>query len=152
MRARFVRLLPIARRQPLVVLTSLILLPAVRLSLRLRGFGRTSNALAALSMTEPHEPDLTRTRQVADAVALVAGRRVVGAQCLARTLVLWFLLRRRGVDARFVLGADAPGPDGLSAHAWVEVADEPLNEPKDVRARFGQFDLQLPPLTSVNRR
>lgn len=77
----------------------------------------------------------------------MAGRSVVGAPCLGRSLVLWFLLRRRGVDAELVIGAEAPRGGELPAHAWVEVAGEPVNDALDVRDRFGSFGLQLPRLT-----
>ena len=61
--------------------------------------------------------------------------------------MLWFLLRRRGIDAELVIGAAAPHAGELPAHAWVEAAGEPLNEAPDVRERFGSFDLKLPRLT-----
>lgn len=49
--------------------------------------------------------------------------------CLRRSLVLWYLLRRRGVPASLKLGVRATGGE-LEGHAWVEqdghvVGDEP---------------------------
>ena len=81
---------------------------------------------------------------------LVAGRAVVGARCLGRSLALWFILRRRGIDAEFVIGADAPQRGELQAHAWVEVAGVPVNDAPDVRKRFGGFDLRLPRLVETD--
>lgn len=77
---------------------------------------------------------------------MVAGRSVVGARCLGRSLVLWFLLRRRGIDAELVLGAVANGTSEFLAHAWVEVDGKPVNDTPDVRERYGSFGLQLPRL------
>jgi hypothetical protein len=77
----------------------------------------------------------------------VAGRQIVGARCLGRSLVLWFLLRRRGIDAELVIGAEAPRNGSLPAHAWVEVSGEPVNDAPDVRARYGSFELELPRLS-----
>jgi hypothetical protein len=132
-----------------VVLASVVLLPAVQLSLRLHGFKSTASALAARSERRavPAQPD--EARPAVEAVGLVAGRSVIGARCLGRSLVLWFLLRRRGIDAELVIGADMPRGGQLPAHAWVEVAGEPVNDEADVRERFGGFDLQLPRLAGT---
>jgi transglutaminase-like putative cysteine protease len=134
------------------LLASLVLLPAVQISLRLRGFKRTAAALAAWSERRPVLAKPSDARPAAEAVGLVAGRSVVGARCLGRSLVLWFLLRRRGIDAELVIGADVPRARNLSAHAWVEVDGEPVNDALNVRERYGGFDLQLPRLAATARR
>jgi hypothetical protein len=145
-RRRLTRLRSLRKEQLPVVLASLVLLPAVQLSLRFRGFKRTALTLAARSERQavPARPD--EARPAAEGVGLVAGRSVIGARCLGRSLVLWFLLRRRGVDAELMIGADMPRDGELPAHAWVEVAGEPVNDALDVHERFGSFDLQLPRL------
>ena len=129
-----------------MVLASLVLLPAVQFSLRFRGFKRTARALAQHSARRAVPADARRARAAAEAVALVAGRPGIGARCLGRSLVLWFLLRRRGIDAELVIGADRPRGGELPAHAWVELAGEPVNDAPDIRERFGGFDLKLPRL------
>jgi hypothetical protein len=146
MRRRIARLRSVRKEQWPVVLAAVFLLPAVQLSLRFRGFKRTAGTLAAHSARRavPAEPSEART--AAEAVGLVAGRPAIGARCLGRSLVLWFLLRRRGTDAQLVIGADAPRGGELPAHAWVEVAGEPVNDAPNVRERFGAFDLKLPRL------
>ena len=78
---------------------------------------------------------------------MVSNRPIVGGTCLPRSLTTWFLLRRRGIDAVVVLGADISNIDGLPAHAWVEVDGIPLNEAADIRERFGSFGLEFPRLT-----
>jgi hypothetical protein len=135
-----------------VILASLVLLPAVQISLRFRGFKRTAGALAARSERPPVPAQPAEARPAAEAVGLVAGRSVIGARCLGRSLVLWFLLRRRGVDAELVIGVEIPRGGELPAHAWVEVAGEPVNDAPDVRERFGSFDLHLPRLADAARR
>ena len=126
----------------------MVLLPAVQVSLRSRGFKRTAGALGARSQRRATSADPCRARPAAEAVGLVAGRSVIGARCLGRSLVLWFLLRRRGIDAVLVIGADMPRGGELPAHAWVEVAGEPVNDAADIRDRFGSFELQLPRLSA----
>jgi hypothetical protein len=102
--------------------------------------------LAAHSARRAVPARASDARASAEAVGIVAGRPVIGARCLGRSLVLWFLLRRRGIDAELVIGADLPQDGALPAHAWVEVAGEPVNDAANVRERFGSFDLDLPRL------
>jgi transglutaminase superfamily protein len=147
MRRRLSRLRSLSAAQWRVVLASLLLVPAVQTSLHLRGFTRTATALALRSRRPPVPTAPDRARPAAEAVALVAGRSRFGARCLGRSLVLWFLLRRRGVDAELVIGAEPPRAGELFAHAWVEVAGEPVNDAADVRERFDSLGLQLPRLT-----
>ena len=147
MRRRLARLASLDPGQRRVVAASLVLVPAVKLSLRLRGFGPTAETLAIRSHGPAVPAEPAEARATADAVALVAGRSVVGARCLGRSLVLWFLLRRRGVDVELVIGADAARGGALPAHAWVELDGVPVNDAPDVRERFGAFDLRLPRLT-----
>jgi hypothetical protein len=47
------------------------------------------------------------------------------AQCLQRSFVATYLLRRRGFPAELVLGAS---PMPFRAHAWVEINGQVINE------------------------
>ena len=129
-----------------VLLATVVLLPLVNIGLRWRGFGWTADRLARWSDGAAVTPSIPEARAAAEAVAIVASRRVVGARCLGRSLVLWAVLRRRGVDAEVVIGARAPETGVLPAHAWVEVLGVPVNDGADVRERFGSFEVTLPRL------
>jgi Transglutaminase-like superfamily len=144
-RTAALRSLTPAQRRTVVV--TLALLPAVRMSLRLRGFKRTAMSLASRSDRTALTPDPAAARATAHAVQMVAGRSLVGARCLGRSLVLWFLLRRQGVDAVLLIGTDRPREGSIVAHAWVEVAGEPVNDRPEVGQQFASFDLQLPRLS-----
>lgn len=146
MRRRLRRLRSLNGAQWRVLLASLALVPAVQIALRAVGFTRTAGLLADRSARTPGTANVASARAAAEAVGLVAGRSVIGARCLGRSLVLWFLLRRKGTDAELVLGAEAPTGGLLRAHAWVEVDGEPVNDTADVRQRFGSFGLRLPRL------
>jgi len=150
-RSRWSRVRRLTRQQWLVVAQTAVVLPAVQLSLWRRGLGPTAARLARRS----HGPIVANgagtAERAAEAVALVAGRPVVGARCLGRSLVLWFLLRRRGIDADLVIGAAPPRHGTLPAHAWVEVAGTPVNDRADVREQFGSFGLQLPRLGTAEQ-
>jgi hypothetical protein len=146
---RWARLRSLDAAQWRVLRRSVVLVPAVQLSLRLRGFGWTARQLAARSDVLAGPPLVSAARACAEAVGIVAGRRVVGARCLGRSLVLWFLLRRRGIDAELLIGARAAEGDTLPAHAWVEVAGEPVNDTADVGERYGSFGVPLPRLRAA---
>lgn len=59
------------------------------------------------------------------------------ALCLQRSFVTTYLLRRDGVDARMVLGAQKIP---FQAHAWVEVNGRPVNERSDVQGTYSIWD------------
>ncbi len=151
MRRRWARVRSLDARQWWVVVCSAVLVPLVQLSLRARGLGCTARTLGRWSAGLADPADVAAVelaRHLAEPVALVAGRKVIGSLCLGRSLVLWFLLRRRGIDAELVIGAQAPVDGHLPAHAWVEVQGIPVNDEPDVRTRFGSFGLSLPRLTA----
>jgi hypothetical protein len=143
---RWARLRSLDAAQWRVLLVSLLLVPAVQLSLRMRGFGWTARQLASRSDAPARPPDGDEARAAAEAVAIVAGRPVVGARCLGRSLLLWFLLRRRGIDAELVVGARRVVGGTLAAHAWVEVEGQPVNDEPKVRDIHGSFGISLPRL------
>lgn len=146
MRRRWARLRSLSAAQWWVVLEALVLVPMVELSLKTRGFKRTAAPLAKWSQRDARPAAAHEARLAAEAVAIVAGRRAVGAKCLGRSLVLWFLLRRRGSDAALVIGAAAPLDGVLPAHAWVEVQGVPVNDRADVREIYPAFDNLFPQL------
>jgi hypothetical protein len=96
---------------------------AIRLAHRLgRSGGRSS------------EVDPTALASRVAAAASLYPRR---ALCLEQSLVLFVLLRRRGIAAELRFGVR---PYPFLAHAWIEVAGEPLHERADVVAQLAHFD------------
>lgn len=59
------------------------------------------------------------------------------ALCLQRSFVTTYLLRKHGVEAEMVLGAQKLP---FKAHAWVEVDGRAINERSDVQATFAVWD------------
>jgi len=115
-------------RRPSFVLCMFYLL-VVRTHLKLFGFGRTISLVQRL--TDRVRPKVAgasdlvsdAARSVATAAAFFPGRAI----CLEQSLVLYFVLCRRGVAAELRIGAK---PYPFKAHAWVEyggvaVAEEP---------------------------
>lgn len=149
MRRKWRRIRSLSFRQLRVLAASLMLMPMVQFALRRKGFSRTAGALAARSDRPVRTASPADVRELAVPVGMVASRKVVGAACLGRSLVLWFLARRRGFDVELVIGAAAPQDGVLPAHAWVEYDGVPVNDSLDVRERFGSFEVQLPRLSAA---
>jgi hypothetical protein len=112
----------------------MLMLLAVRLHLKARGFGRSvARAQRMAARTPAAAFDAGLPERVAHRVA-VAGAFFPGrAVCLEQSLALYLLLRRRGVPAELRLGVT---PSPFLAHAWVEVDGAPVNEDAETVARF----------------
>jgi hypothetical protein len=59
------------------------------------------------------------------------------ALCLQRAFVTTYLLRKHGVPAHMVLGAQKLP---FKAHAWVEVDGQVINERSEVQAAYAVWD------------
>jgi len=59
------------------------------------------------------------------------------ALCLQRSFVTTYLLRKHGVAAHMVLGAQKLP---FKAHAWVEVEGQAINERSNVQATYAVWD------------
>lgn len=115
--------------------------------LRSRGL---QDAQAALSRWAPgRRTHADRATSVARMTYLVAVASDVGPRrpnCLQRSLVLWWLLRRRGIDSEVRIGVRrSRGKEGLDFHAWVEHDGRVLNDASDIRQHFATFDRAIVP-------
>ena len=61
------------------------------------------------------------------------------SNCLRRSLVLWFLLCRQGIESKLHIGVKQEEGQ-FAAHAWVEWNNIPLNDSLTVRQEFTVFD------------
>jgi hypothetical protein len=74
------------------------------------------------------------------ALVNIAARHVpCPVTCLTRSLLLGWLLRRRGVATSLRIGVRLTH-GVLDAHAWIEHAGIPVNDRKDVSEQFAPFD------------
>jgi Transglutaminase-like superfamily len=127
-----------------------VLLPAISLSLRLRGFAATQQTLQNLSVPSnagkyPGE-DVARGDRVKMAVRMVNAASRYGwghPSCLEKSLALWLLLQRQGIASSVRIGARKDGGK-LEAHAWVERGGVALNEPGDAHPHYATFDATFP--------
>ena len=72
-------------------------------------------------------------------LAWIASRHLpLDASCLRQSLLIWWLLLRRGLAAELRIGAG--NREEFLAHAWVELEGRLVNERTDVTERYRPFD------------
>jgi hypothetical protein len=144
---RFRDLAPEARR---LFLRAAVVLPAISLSLKFRGFRATQQTLQNLSIPSNAkafpQDDVAAVERVEMAVRMVnAAARYESSRftCLEKSLALWWLLRRLGTASCVRIGARSVG-ERLVAHAWVEHEGVALNEPQQEHRHYATFDAAFP--------
>ncbi len=120
-----------------LLMQALILLPAIALLLKF-GVKRTHFLLSKfltseLSSLHPTSQVLTTANMVK-----IAAKYYSWATCLRKALVLWFLLRRQGIDAELKIGTRLATE--FQAHAWVEYQGFVVGEPQGVKQHYAAFD------------
>ncbi|HKV27399.1 MAG TPA: lasso peptide biosynthesis B2 protein [Candidatus Acidoferrales bacterium] len=83
--------------------------------------------------------NLAEVHSAARMVDAASRRGIVRGNCLSRSIVLWWLLRRRGIPTQLRIGARKTG-NVFEAHAWVEMAGLPINDSEDVQTRYTPFE------------
>ncbi len=116
-------------------------LPLVALGLRLRGFNQVHAALHSLTPAKNacRGDEQKRLQQTTRLVRVAADHGLCRANCLPRSLTLWWLLRRQGIASELRIGVSKTG-ERMEAHAWVEKDGTPLNDRDDVHERFSAFE------------
>jgi hypothetical protein len=109
-------------------------------ALRLRGFRRLAPHLRPSTGRLDAATALPVARVRADAIARAARLYPAQAACLQQAAALQLWLRRAGVPALFRIGVCKDGSE-LRAHAWVEVAGQPLlNQPAEIAQFTPMFE------------
>ena len=124
---------------------------ATWMGLRLAGFRRWQSVLARLApcaevaAREQRTSQPEATEPIARMAAAAARNLLFRTSCLERSLVLCWLLRRRGIPADLRIGARKE-LERFEAHAWVEVHSVVLNDSGAEHAHFIPFDGPISPL------
>lgn len=129
-----------------LLLQSLLLFSLVSLSLQLWGLRRTQQLLSFLSRREktaPLKADNCSQESIARLVAIASRNSFPRGNCLRRSLVLWYLLRRQGIESDLRFGVRREGGD-FQAHAWVEREGLVLNDSQDVSLHYAPFARPIP--------
>jgi hypothetical protein len=124
-------------------LRAIVLLSLVSLSLRWRGFRATRESLERFPLKANLEQESAtasrRAAQTAHLVNLADQHGLVHPSCLAKSLTLWWLLRREGIPTALRIGIRKENQK-FEAHAWVERDGAALNEPEEHHRHFTAFD------------
>lgn len=134
-----------------LVVEAAVALTATWIGLRAAGYTRWARVLDGLV------PETARGMAAGDPVALGSARAIarfeqsaarhlfLRTNCLEQSLVLCWLLRRRGIGAEVRIGARKD--DGrFEAHAWVEFEGTVLNDALEQHRHFSRFE---GPITSL---
>lgn len=153
LRNRLHRLGQLSPRERWWLFQALLLLPLVHLALLLLGYARLRGLverllpLKASRMSLSEAELLARALSCARVVSIAAAHGLYRAGCLRRSLLLWGLLRREGVQSQIRFGVRVCGRR-LEAHAWVECNGAVLDEAPDVFERYTPLHGALPPSSS----
>ncbi len=124
------------RHDPRVALTAALLVPGFRAVLKTEGLRAGARTATKLAAAPRRAPRANRSSLDAEAVArtvdAVTRRLPVQSKCLPRSLALWTMLQRAGIDATLRIGMRTDGSG--EAHAWVECDGTPVGEKVDPAA------------------
>ena len=146
--ARLAQFHNLTAMQKRTLLAAWLWLPLFWLGLRVLGLPRfqawllKAPARSALSLTLPVVSAL------GEAVNIAARHTPFPVTCLSRSLLLGWLLHRRGVASGLRIGVRLT-QGNLDAHAWVECNGIPVNDWPDVASSFTSFG-DLVPLSAFD--
>jgi len=120
-------------------------LPLLAVGLRRLGLRRMMVLLAG-QRSVAATPDEASAERLAWIVKVAARYGPWPANCLQRSVLLWWYLRIHGLDGDLRIGVRRdPETDGLEFHAWVEHCSSVLNDRADLRERYATFDQAVAP-------
>ena len=131
----------LSRKEQRLLFQSVLLLPVVHAGLLFLGFHRLQRVMEWLSplpsiVTPASETGiLERAREIARIVAIAAEHGVYNATCLRRSLLVWWLLRRKGIQSNICFGVRMLDRK-LEGHAWVEYNGLIVNDSRSVHGTF----------------
>ena len=136
------------RQDRALISQAALILPLTEIGLRVFGFRRWKRII------ENFVPGRQRCQSVPDGQirerAVRTARAVRSAElhglsrpnCLERSMALWWMLRREGVDVDLEIGARNQG-GRFEAHAWIELDGQVLNDDVEVRTHYARFDAPI---------
>ena len=129
-----------------------LLLNAIAPCVRLLGVMRCLNLLSLgikmLGKNSRHDDPLQRARDISRIVQVASSRSAFQVACLEKSLVLWYVLAREGIDSAVCMGTQLT-TDIFRAHAWVEVEGQVVSQRTDPRWRYVPF---AQPISAFDRR
>ena len=131
-----------------LILRAALFLPLTEIGLRLLGFQRWMKLIekfflpAHLFQSLPADLQSQTALRAVRAVRSVELHGPTHPNCLERSMTLWWLLRREGVDPELRIGARKEGGK-FEAHAWIELDGDVLNDGAEVHQHYARFDAPI---------
>jgi hypothetical protein len=132
------KLFQLSTREFWVLMQAGLLLPVVRVALKFVTVARLQR-VGARTATKRKRDSRLSPESIARLVRVAAEHGPCRAGCLPQSLVLRWLLSRRGLEGRIVFGARRTNAL-VQAHAWVEVNGVALSEDYGVYRDFSPLD------------
>ena len=142
---RFMKLPSLQRK---LVFRAMAFLPLTQAGLHVMGFRRWKELIEhfsppvaqrrTLEPTDQHEMAERISRAVRSAERHGPGT----PNCLERSLTLWWLLRREGIEGELHIGA-RKSESRFEAHAWVQLRGVVLNDSPNVHNHYARFDAPI---------
>ena len=130
------RALSYAEQYTLLVAAACI--PLFWVGLWLLGLSRVQVWLLRSPVASRELMTLQDMQAIGKLVNIAASHTIGAGTCLTRSLLLWWLLLRRGIESQVRIGVSLT--EGvLTAHAWVEFEGVPVNDQPDVSVQFLPF-------------
>ena len=127
-----------------LLLQAMLLLPLFWAGLRVFGWSRLHLWAARSPVTgNASRPDV-EPAGIGALINVAAAHLPLPSTCLTRSLLLVWLLGRRGVRSELRIGVRMI-EGGIESHAWVEHEGRPINDTSGTSARFAVFDRPLSP-------
>jgi hypothetical protein len=126
-----------------LLLVSAAWMPLFWLGLRALGLARFDAWLRSTQTVTHDAMTLREIRALADLINIAARHSLFPATCLTRSLLLQWLLRRRGVPSQLRIGVRF-SQGTLDAHAWVECVGTPVNDRPNIGSQFAPFCDSVP--------
>lgn len=132
----------------LLLLQAPVVLPVMALLLRRRGLAAVQARFVRPGEASDlawHPDDHERAERIAWCVQVAAAYGPWPANCLQRSVVLCWFLRRQGLTGDLRIGVRRIAPDTLDFHAWVEHEGAVINDRRDVKQTYAAFDGAIAP-------
>ena len=133
--------------EKLIFIEAVAMFPIIRVALRLFGLRHSQRFLSPAANGRNADRTEAEVERLSYLVGAAANNRLLRANCLERSLLLWRALRRRGCAADIRIGVSNEA-NQFKAHAWVEINGAVLNDRLDVATEYAPFsgaiDLSAP--------
>lgn len=125
------------------LLAAAMCMPLFWLGLRMLGLPRFQARLQRCTVKRDVAMSLPDIQALGELVNIAARHTLGPRTCLTRSLLLGWLLWRRGVESQLRIGVRLT-KGVLDAHAWVECDGIPVNDRADVSTQFASFGDLVP--------